>query len=313
MRKRQAFTLVELLVVIGIIALLIAILLPALTEARKQARTVKCAAHLREIGRAFLMYAHDNNGYYPVASWQRNSGPVQYELDGVLADTHIWNVFLAPYATTTRQGLTSGTDPDLATAARRSVFWGCPEWEGYRTTATGGYDRTGIGYGMNPHPIFDIDTPTNPSGTGFIYNVDQPGYRSPNNVRALIRGSGEEHGGTGKFMRASQWTRASERALVADSINWRIKAQPEPADGVLRPQPTPDRINTFRRGNKLGQTLVSLYRHGSAPSLLDATGDLYSANGGRIRYNIMYADGHVKTHNDWRPAFYSLRFGNPGN
>src|SRR5256885_9391716 len=73
--RRRAFTLVELLVVIGIIAVLIALLLPALGRARAQAQTAACLANLRSIGQAINIYAVNNRQSLPYGSWDGVGSP----------------------------------------------------------------------------------------------------------------------------------------------------------------------------------------------------------------------------------------------
>jgi len=66
MTKRKAFTLVELLVVISIIAMLLAVLLPTLGKAREQARIVVCSSNLRQLGNGLILYAFGNSSKLPL-------------------------------------------------------------------------------------------------------------------------------------------------------------------------------------------------------------------------------------------------------
>ena len=73
-RRRRAFTLVELLVVIGIIALLISILLPSLNRARQSANAIVCANNERQIGQSLLLYQNANKGRLPMGKVDYNNG-----------------------------------------------------------------------------------------------------------------------------------------------------------------------------------------------------------------------------------------------
>ena len=68
--NRSGFSLIELLVVIGIVAVLLAVLMPALSRARRQANLVQCLANLRNIGHAALFHANEHGGYLPSAGWE---------------------------------------------------------------------------------------------------------------------------------------------------------------------------------------------------------------------------------------------------
>jgi len=77
-RRSSAFTLVELLVVIGIIAVLVSILLPALGRARRQARTAQCLSNVRTISLGAMQYWNESKGYSPYYTDQDCSARSRY-------------------------------------------------------------------------------------------------------------------------------------------------------------------------------------------------------------------------------------------
>lgn len=88
-RRRAAFTLVELLVVIGIISLLISILLPALNRAREQARQVTCASNERQVFMAMTTYASENKGLLPIPSGKGQSSQTPLSVCWLMANVGV--------------------------------------------------------------------------------------------------------------------------------------------------------------------------------------------------------------------------------
>jgi prepilin-type processing-associated H-X9-DG protein/prepilin-type N-terminal cleavage/methylation domain-containing protein len=202
-RRSRAFTLVELLVVIGIIALLIAILLPSLTKARKQALAVACASNLRQLGQAMVLYTNEYK-YYP-ASQAVEGGR-----------------FIGVWPTRLRKAM------GLPQSTGNNVFW-CPaqeptfQWK-MRPPGTGAnyanVQQTGFGYEEGEALLFVDTTPFsygyNDWGSMTSYNGQGQGRIPVDNQVGL--GGDINPGVNGqREMKAGRVRRAAEMIAIADN------------------------------------------------------------------------------------------------
>lgn len=161
----RGFTLVELLVVIGIIALLISILLPSLNRARDAAASVKCLSNQRQVALGIFMF-HDDRGVVPTISDDRhakNADPSRTKFDYRLEPTHADGVVVKDWASMLQSYL-DGMDQDFTQGQDSfSGMFQCPsdpavgQELGYFLPSNTGNQKVQISYGLNADIAAVID------------------------------------------------------------------------------------------------------------------------------------------------------------
>src|SRR5687767_9005141 len=258
-RNRRAFTLVELLVVIGIIAVLIGILLPVLGSARRQAATAKCATQMRELGNSLVMYAQENRGYLPPVRLETNYtvGDLRYDKDAaetpgkIVKENAKWWHFLGKYLTKGRPMAQTSTD---IAALMNSAFW-CPSFAGYTDAGNpvnlvGGINRNFTGRGMNWYPSFRPD-----SNFAGDFPPDSDRFAD-----CLKNGPASR----GTWYKLVQFTKPGERALLADSRQFYLEVKKLSAGDPIPGQRLLFASNDYSSSLK-GQAMHDFYRHGTYP------------------------------------------------
>jgi prepilin-type N-terminal cleavage/methylation domain-containing protein/prepilin-type processing-associated H-X9-DG protein len=278
MRKARGFTLVELLVVIGIIALLISILMPALSTARRNAQTVKCLSNLRQVGTAYQLYAADFKGAIPVVRQDLPDDPSK-----PVNDNKYWMTYVGPYVSKAKFGFEASKAADKA-EAWDTVIWGCSEWTGRAGNAQA--TTTDTGYGMNSQ---------------FWQNPDTTGA-TPKTEQAMRWRTTME----GKYWKIGSIKHASERVLVGDSQLWWLYGRLSGGTGEAGLPGQPVDANAINASKVATPGLLDfdMYRHAKKPSTVN--GSYWNKTGAKVACNAVYVDGHAETITGWDQAYRGI-------
>lgn len=278
-RTRAAFTLVELLVVIGIIAVLISILLPSLARARQAAITVSCSANLRQVGQALMLYADSNKGKMPYSEVQ---GVMKNGVWGKVGDWGTTGTWYAEVSTML------GSDPTASTPAQLSKVLRDPAAVVGLVNAWGRPDFA-FHYVTNPRMTpdsYDNDPLLSPSGKPVIPATPHSWTVKDSASKALAWDAPQVTVGWMENGNAFAW------ALPMDGYGWWGHGFIDPpldgsdreaqiATGVSN-RTTPDTAqnNLNKTWNKDGANFDSFLR--------------FRHNGDTVT-NILFCDGHVES------------------
>ncbi len=177
--RRNAFTLIETLVVISIISLLMAVLMPVLARARQQSKALLCLSNLRQLTIAADLYTHGNDGYYPIA--------YMYAMGHPVAVSHAWDFTTVRDWSENKETVVPGL---LWQGRTIEKIQQCPSFKGAHNWLndpyTGyNYNTSYIGHGQ----LESIETPAKAD------QVIKPGH-------CTLFGDGGYAAGANKFMRA---------------------------------------------------------------------------------------------------------------